>query len=68
MCAPDQADGKRAAAGRFNSGPACQGEYNTHKFSQPGADNPGGIENGIKQLADGKTSGGPERRAFYGGD
>lgn len=49
-------------------GPRARVSITPIKFSQPGADNPGGIENSIKQLADGKTSGGPERRAFYGGD
>ena len=49
-------------------GPRTRVSITPIKFSQPGADNPGGIENGIKQLADGKTSGGPERRAHYGGD
>ena len=43
--------------------PRARVSISAHKFSRPGADNPGGIENGIKRLADGKTSGGPERRA-----
>ena len=63
------ADGERAAADQFDSDPACQGEYNTHKFSWPGADNPGGIENSIKQdWRRGKTCDSRERPALLKGD